>query len=238
MKKSKLTLISHYYNNIDSLLNQIILWNSFPHEIRECIEIVVIDDCSNNNIELDLSKLNSNLNLNIFRILDDIPWNQAGSRNLGAFLSSSPWSLFFDIDQKLTPEGINNIISNIGLFDSSCMYHFLSEGILDSNNNNNPMIYAPSTYLANTNAFKNFGMLDEDFSGNYGYEDIYLHSVWEKNGKSRLLINDCIYFVDHMSATVNLDRDLSINKNLIELKILSGTPRPKNILRFNWTRTY
>ena len=77
-------------------------------------------------------------------------------------------------------------------------------------------------------------MFDEDFSGNYGYEDLYLPYMWERNGGDRAVVGETFFFVDQEFKTTDLSRDLEPNKVKSSMKLMSGFPRPKNFIRFTW----
>lgn len=228
----KITLISHFYGNTDSVNYQIQNWNNFKNEIKDITSFLLIDDCSPEKIEE--KDADTDLSLSIYRIKDDIKWNQAGARNLAALLTKTEWAIFFDIDQIINHEPFYNLLNNLQHLNRNVMYHLKSTGVIDTNNNNNTLDFAPSTYLVNTHKFREIGMLDEDFSGNYGYEDIYLHETWKTNNGERLLINNESYFKDNNKHTSKLNRDLNINKELFEKKLKLGTPRPNNFIRFSW----
>ena len=79
-------------------------------------------------------------------------------------------------------------------------------------------------------------MYDEDFAGNYGYEDLYLPYVWEKNGGIKTIYGNEKFFKDKNFKTTSLNRDLSINKSLAEKKLANGAVKPTNLIRFQWKK--
>ena len=79
-------------------------------------------------------------------------------------------------------------------------------------------------------------MYDEDFAGNYGYEDIYLPYVWEFSGGERKILGDTALFRDTKFKTTNLDRSSVMNHDLAVHKINSGIKKTKNLIRFSWTK--
>ena len=90
----KLSLVTHYYNTHDKAQHLLDHLASFLDLDTSQWEIVVVDDCSQT--EQALNK--HGLNVRHMRVIDDIPWNQAGARNLGALIAEGTWGLFFDID--------------------------------------------------------------------------------------------------------------------------------------------
>ena len=226
----QLTLITHYYNHTDKVKELIDHLSSFRSELRNRFELVVVDDNSE-----ELAVFTSHyLNLRQYRIESAINWNQAGSRNLGVMMSTKEWLLLFDADQLLVEESFARIINSLDYLDASTLYYFNVENFIDSNLNQ-PLTVHPNSFLVKSQRFKEWAMYDEDFAGNYGYEDLYLPYVWERSGGTRQLVGDMVLFRDKGFKTTNLNRNLDINKALAERKILEGCRRPTHLLRFNWS---
>jgi glycosyltransferase involved in cell wall biosynthesis len=225
-----LTLITHYYNNTLRVKELITHLSLFSAEIKRRFELIVIDDNSE-----ELAQLcTSSLNMRHYRIESSINWNQAGARNLGVLMAKSEWLLLFDADQFPLEQSLNQVLISLESFKESSMYYFKVDNFIDSNLNQ-PLSVHPNSYLVNAQQFKEWAMYDEDFAGNYGYEDLYLPYVWEKSGGSRQLIGDTVLFQDKGFKTQNLNRNLDVNKALAEQKILQGCTRPTHLLRFNWS---
>jgi predicted O-linked N-acetylglucosamine transferase (SPINDLY family) len=224
-----LSLITHHYNGHEAAGKLVSHLEKLPYAMKNKVELIIIDDYS------DVEKpIDSNLlNLKQYRIINDIQWNQAGARNLGALMASGSWSLFFDIDQEPNILGITKIVENLESIDPMKLYYFYVESFIDSNLNVELPIH-PNTFLVNTERFKSTCMYDEDFAGNYGYEDLYLPYVWEKSGGSKTIYDNEKFFKDKNFKTTSLNRDLSINRALAEKKLLNGAIKPTNLIRFQW----
>ena len=225
-----LRLISHYYNHTVKVKELIDHLSTFNSELRKRFELVVVDDNSEE-LAVFTSPL---LNLRQYRIETAINWNQAGSRNLGVMMSTKEWLLLFDADQLLVEESFARTINSLEYLDASTLYYFNVENFVDSNLNQ-PLTVHPNSFLVKSQRFKEWAMYDEDFAGNYGYEDLYLPYVWERSGGTRQLVGDMVLFHDKGFKTTNLNRNLDINKALAERKILEGCRRPTHLLRFNWS---
>lgn len=226
---TKLSIISHYYNHPQMVLDQITYWESLPDSFLSQVEFVLVDDCSAQIPEIETTKLN----LKVFRVITDLPWNQAGARNLGAFNASGQWALYFDIDQKFYFEPMLSILSNLDSLDTMTMYYMRIKELIDITVNQS-LLNHPNTFLVNLEKFKIHAMYDEDFVGHYGYEDLYMPKVWEKNGGKRVLFNNTDFFEDMGFGTTNLNRDLSRNLALAQQKMAAGTKNSPGILRFEW----
>jgi glycosyltransferase involved in cell wall biosynthesis len=227
----KLSIISHFYNHHAMVEKQISYWKSLPDQLKENIEFILVDDCSDDNRYFNCE----NLNLKMYRIISDIPWNQAGARNLGTFQASGDWALFMDIDQFFYAEPFENLIQNLDSLNKNSMYYFQIKELIDITANK-LLSHHPNTFLTHLATFKDNGMYDEDFTGHYGYEDLYLPRVWQKNGGELTLFSNTIYFEDLGFGTQNLNRDLTRNQALAQFKLATGTKNSTSLLRFEWHR--
>lgn len=224
-----MSLVTHHLNahhKVKALLDALC---SLDPKDRDQFELIIVDDCSDDSVV----PISNELNLKCYRITDDIPWNQAGSRNLGCFMAESPWVLFFDIDQLPIGSCIPLILNSIKELETKCMYYFYVQDFIDSNLNKKLDVH-PNTFLANTQRFKTTCMYDEDFAGHYGFEDIYLPYVWEFYGGKRLILGNTPLFRDTKFKTKKLDRSSSINEALALKKINSGIEKPTGFIRFSW----
>lgn len=226
----KLSIISHFYNHPDKVIGQIEHWSKIHPELLDQIEFILVDDCSEEIPQIEKGKLN----LRVFRIDSDIPWNQAGARNLGVFNASGAWGLLFDIDQRLDLEALPTLLASLDSLSKDTLYYLRINGLFNTIDNV-PVDNHINTYLVNLARFKVMAMYDEDFAGFYGYEDIYVPLVWEANGGKRVLLSNPVFFTEDMGfRTGNLDRSLERNQQLLSEKLAAGCKRPQSILRFSW----
>jgi len=86
-----LSVITHVYNGQEAMLRQLHTWMQIPEAQRRQIEFIVVDDFSDIPLKLPACEIN----LSLFRVDDDIAWNQPGCRNLAAMMAKSSWLLFF-----------------------------------------------------------------------------------------------------------------------------------------------
>jgi len=224
-----LSLVTHHLNGhhkVQTLLQEL---SKLDAQVRTQFEIIIVDDCSDKAI---IPQING-LNLKAYRITDDIPWNQAGARNLGCFMAESPWVLFFDIDQVPLEDSVSLILESIKDLETNCLYYFYVKDFIDSNLKKKLDIH-PNTFLANTQRFKTTCMYDEDFAGHYGYEDLYLPYVWEFYGGKRLILGNTPLFKDTKFKTEKLDRSSVINEALALKKINTDLKKPSSFIRFSW----
>jgi hypothetical protein len=224
-----LSLVTHHLNGHHKVQALLLELSKLDEQVRAQFEIIIVDDCSDKVI---IPQING-LNLKAYRVTDDIPWNQAGARNLGCLMAESPWVLFFDIDQVPLEDSVSIILRSIQDLESNCLYYFYVKDFIDSNLKKQLDIH-PNTFLANTQRFKTTCMYDEDFAGHYGYEDLYLPYVWEFYGGKRLILGNQPLFKDTKFKTEKLDRSSLINEALALKKINTGIKKPNSFIRFSW----
>lgn len=225
----RLSIITHFYNSPEKIERQLAAWKKVDPNILKFIEFIVVDDGSKDVPTI----VPDGLQLRAFRIKTDIPWNQGGARNLGAFHAAGEWAVFFDIDQLLLVETLPSLLMTLPSLDEDVMYFLKASNVFDSNVNM-AMLHHPNTYLVNMRKYRVHGMMDEDFSGHYGFEDLYMQRVWEYSGRKRLLLDGLVFFDDVGFKTPVLNRDLSRNKELAHQKLAGGCKNSPGILRFEW----
>ncbi len=182
-----ISIITHYHNHPQKVLEQIAYWESLPPSFLSRVEFILVDDCSEKSPAIP----STILDLRVFRIATRIAWNQTGARNLGAFTSRGKWGLFFDLDQRFCPKPIENTLNHLEHLDNMTMYHFRAESYAYRPHESGPIIPRhPNTFIVNMEQFKLHGMYDEDFAGHPGYGDIYMTTHWEHEGGKSLLLSD------------------------------------------------
>lgn len=179
-----------------------------PGILEQGLKTVIVDDCSKE----PLGPLEG---VRVARVTDDIKWNQPGARNLGFHICEG-WVLCADIDHLVTKENMEQLEKTN--LRRGCVYYLGRE---DTNSVN--------IYVIHKDDFEKIGGYDEDFCGNYGYDDIHFY-----NKCTRLLE---VYELRHIKAKVYAKesssegvRDSTHNLGVIKRKGVEETPR----LRFNW----
>lgn len=226
----KISIIYPYYNNLKCVKDRFNKFNNFCKETLENIEVIFIDDCSNEMLNENIYK-NVNFNFTLLRILTDICWNQSGAHNLGVKESKYDWLLFLDIDHWLNEEDIKYLIN----MKKSNNNSFYFKRKIDDRYKKE----APNIYMIHREKFLECGYYDEDFAGYYGYEDKLLQDIIHKKTK-HIILNDVIVNIDN-APTKKLDRNTDRNKKLLNEKkelIKKNKYINNNILRFKWKIIY
>lgn len=105
----EVTLCIAFYRNVEMLKRQLQEWELYPAGIR----VIVVDDGSPEpakpiieaNASSDLLK-----NIELYRILVDIPWNREEARNLGASQARTSWLIHADIDHVLPSDSAKKLL--------------------------------------------------------------------------------------------------------------------------------
>jgi glycosyltransferase involved in cell wall biosynthesis len=228
-----LSVISHFYNGHEWVDKQIAHWEKLKPEAKSLVEFILVDDHSDQ--EYTLPK--TSLNIRLFRVIDDIPWNQAGARNLAVFHASGVAGLFIDIDQFIYTEFLERLIAAAPNLERDTINFFRIKELVNIQNNQ-PMAHHPNSFVVNLPDFKRIGMYDEDFVGHYGFEDVFLMKVWESQGGRMKLINE-IVSENLPFGTSSLNRDIRRNQQMIHEKVFQlGCRNSHSIMRFHWVERF
>lgn len=213
-----------FFNQPEMLKIHLKEWSKY----RDHAEFIVIDDCSSLTPVLDVDFVK------VYRIIDDIPWNQTGARNLLYHVASNNWVLSTDCDHVVTRETFDQVLrlSTDDDLDIYFLNRVFSHGLKKNRMH--------SSFYCNRHTFLAAGGHDEDLAGNYGGVD----QSWEQ--KVRDLLNyhwcDDICVECHSAnpkindaSVINLDRNPKKNMELFRKKLKGGQPRGE-ILRFRWER--
>lgn len=203
---NKLTIIYTYYGQKERIAG--ILKEKHPKT-----RVVIVDDCHPE----PLGKLK---NIDVYRVLDDIPWNQPGARNLG-FQESKGWIVCADIDHLITKENVEQILN---LKKEKGTVYFLGREDDDSWN----------VYLIHKDDFEKIGGYDEDFCGHYGYDDILFLEMCHKNLDVRE-VRDIKVKVFAKESSTKMDRNWEFNKQLLGWSRHFIKNEHKRI-RFDWKK--
>jgi predicted glycosyltransferase involved in capsule biosynthesis len=116
------------------------------------VRVVIIDDCS----PIPLGKIRG---ADVYRIDDDIKWNQGGAKNLG-FHVSAGWVLYSDIDHLVSRRMQEKILK---MDKEKGTVYFLGR---DTDNKK-----VLSVFLIHKDDFEKVGGFDEDFCGQHGRQE-------------------------------------------------------------------
>ncbi|ANW96824.1 hypothetical protein AXE80_11270 [Wenyingzhuangia fucanilytica] len=215
-------------NNFD-LENKIDLYSEYDKQVLNKIHFIFIDDCS----PIPLEIKNKNINYTLVRITDDIMWNQGGARNLGVTLASSPKLILTDLDITFSENILKDLI-NKRIPNELYTFKRVFKG--------DKIKPHPNTFFCSKHTYYKSLGVDEEFCGNYGYEDIYFTELQKfLKTKTKVYKKEAVTIETLMHNQHKLKRDTSVNLKLLEKKrqaIKNKTPfseHSRKFLNFNWS---
>lgn len=214
-----ITISLSYYNDKDHLAKHLTQWAEYSDLCR----FQILDDGSTVPVDTVLKEFNiEDMDLRVFRIEEDIPWNIPGVRNLGATVCTTPWILICDMDQTFERSEIIKMLDLVNN-EAGVYYSFARKDNVSTR----------GTMLVSIEDFWKVGGYDEDMVGNYGYNDPLFRKQLEDKNIEEVVASD-IYCTQH-SADCALDRSTKeINARKMAQKVM-GLPRQNwDILRFKW----
>ena len=203
-----------YFNqkNTDALTGLLRKYSQYDSGLMQRIEFIIVDDHSPVPV---IIPEDIKLNYRLLRITDDIPWNQAGARNLGAALASSPRLVLTDCDH-LFPERLLHKIISSSVSDKT-FYKFKRIKQTGETASSPCNIF----YISKSAFFSVLGY-DEEFCGYYGYEDVMFRDFQKSVGRRLRYFTrrDPIVSldVDRDNSYHSLVRDTTRNEKLLNRK--------------------
>lgn len=159
------TLCLAYYENAGMLAAQVAALAALPAELREYIAVIVVDDGSPT-APARLPDIQP-CPMRLYRMREDIPWNQDACRNLAVAEAPDGWVLLTDMDHVPTEKLWRRILHRD--LDPSCAYTFarVSAPKMD------PYKPHPNSWLMTRRLFQQTGGYDERYRGVYGTDGIF-----------------------------------------------------------------
>ncbi|MFT4037598.1 MAG: glycosyltransferase [Thermomicrobiales bacterium] len=231
MSMTRLSMVIPVYNNWGQVERQFALREALSEAATQATELIVVDDCSGSPLPFATVPRNTA----VLRVLDDIPWNQGGARNLGVSVARGDWLILTDVEHFFDAPSVEGALETLETLDPAALYR-TARRVQEERDGRETEIGPPlNVFLASRQAYLNVGGVDEDFSGHYGYDDREFLDRWRRSGRGELQHPAVICRVDNGGATRGLDRDVTRNRALLETKLRdTGRPAPHPQLRFRW----
>jgi len=237
----KLDIIYSYYNQFNLLATYLNHWNNnISEETRKNINFIIVDDNSTYKASDIIKENNINCNLQCFYIKEDKGFNLSGARNLGVEKSKTENILIVDFDLVIYEDLIKEIL-NWELSEDIC-YRFKQTTVkgFDFKRNRYKFKVLNSTMYLKKSLYIKAGGTDEDFAGNYGYEDVYLRTYLKQvlNVKFKLINKNKLYQLpEGKSKQVDRNNGPLKNKKILDKKIKTLS-RPTDNIRFKYQLEY
>ena len=225
--------LSYYNENKEDVLRHINFWKSFPPEILKLFTFFIVDDCSKVPInELLIEEDLNGLDIDFYRVMEDLYFNIAGVRNLGAKQCKTPYFIILDMDTIINKLMATNLVKLALKYIKEPIAFKFNRKVIGDNKLKDNKIH-PAVCLVRTEDYWNIGGCEEDLVGHYGHTD---PCFWERSkGKIKVVILKNCYLLYYPDAEIEDPRDSSWNYNIFMEKCLKKNWSNK-YLRFKWIK--
>lgn len=233
-----------YYNQHRCLPLHIEFWKKWGDKQKRDTEIILIDDCSPT--PLDTSLLDGlDLDIKVYRVMEDLFWNVSGVKNLGFKLAKYDWVITADFDNMVTSDMLF-FLQNLDYTDKHVMYwpYLNYPSIKRPNRIREPHV---NSYVMNKQFYWETGGYSEAFVGSHGYEDSFFHKVILPPHNPIKIELPEVWFRWIRDPYIGRSRDRNDNltvrsgKNELlynDLKANFDPLKERKILNFTWSKVY
>lgn len=218
-----ISFVVNYYNNADAVKHFMEWYRQAWERAPGFFELVLVDDHSDEGV--DPAIFEAVPDLRVFRITDDIAWNQGGARNIGALEARKRLIFFMDIDHKITLEEIPGLIADASTLELG--QRLTPRRRRKSRGDEEGEVLKPNIncFLIHRQDFFKVGGYDEIFSGHYGQEDKFFFRCCRRKGIVDLPGQFTLTYLTGRS-TKGLSRDKSHNDTVLETMMATGLRSP------------
>lgn len=164
---NKLSLVMAYYRAPLMLKRHTETWGLYSEYVKKRLRVILVDDGSPEPITPPAVK---GVEVHVFRIKQNIPWNMDGARNLAMFHCPDKFALMTDMDHLLEPGEAEKLIRNPWLRG-----YFYYPSRVDIHGNEQKR--HPNSFVLAVEDFWRIGGYDEDFAGYYGSDANFVKNL-------------------------------------------------------------
>ena len=168
--RNTITIVMAYYENGGMLDRHLEEWQGYSNRCKKRINVIIVDDGSPKDPAINHLGSKTGVPVKLFRIKQDIPWNQNGARNL-AMMHCTGWVLLTDMDHMLSA------------FQAPILLGMrLKEGMFYTPMRQKAITHAsykrhPNTYVIHRDMYWAIGGFDEAYAGYYGTDSTFRHRL-------------------------------------------------------------
>jgi len=244
MMNNKITIAMPYYEAPEMLREHLKYWHEYTEEVKENTRVVLVDDGSPTYPALEVLKGADlpSFSIELYRVLENIPWNHGGARNLCMDrVPKDGWVLTTDIDLVIDVESMEKLMS----FELDPTKVYLPNRLNKQDDGWVVLKRHPESFVMTRDMFWKIGGFDEDFTGYWNGCFTPFRFAMKRHTK-RILFDD-IYLKNHSNLIEGAmvtewgrrGSKYDIHNNLDEYlkrRFVKRHYAPKNPLRFNWER--
>lgn len=239
MNRRPLTWVIPYYRNAPMLEVHVRNWSALRADILERLTVILVDDGSPEadrpDAILRAAPPAVRDRVRLLRVLVDIPWNQHGARNLGAYVADDGWMIVADIDRVLLQHDLD-VLQRVKLSTSRWYKPWgvrMHATLLAADPPKGPY----NQFVVHRSTYWKAGGYDEDYCGCYGGDRQFLESLAAVAKLTRLESVRMYRYTRYTVAGANtegLDRSTEEFARRKADKIARGDVVPRNPIRFPW----
>jgi hypothetical protein len=252
------TVIVPYYNQPEMLRVHLDIWAAYDKHVRENLRLVIVDDGSMKQAEKvifdefgDPGAMLAGIDLQLYRIDKDIPWNRGGARNLGSTEALTPWLLHMDIDHIMPPTSAAMLVERRNDFKPAAWYRFrrFRYGAADDTRMKDALPRDQKfgeikphidSYLVTKTLYWKAGGYNEDFSGCLGGGSPFLRELEKVGGVREAPPDICLHVYTRDTcvdaSALDLSRDRTEYSRRSKELTRKGKIKGHDPLRFEWKR--
>tara|TARA_R110000824_G_scaffold54597_1_gene150676 strand:- start:1669 stop:2370 length:702 start_codon:yes stop_codon:yes gene_type:complete len=230
----KITINLSFFNQNEVLKQHVLSWKKYPRELKERFSFCIVDDCSKTKAMDVLSDIDlSDLDINIYRVEDDLICNIAGVRNLAATVCDTEWMVILDMDTMISEELAKEMLELTNANSGNCFK--FNRRVLDNPQHRKHEKTHPAVCLLRKDDYWNVGGCDEDLVGHYGQTDPIFW--YRSRGKLKIHRKNNLYLDYIPEGESDIQRNTSHNRSLFQHKKVTNT-WATDFIRFKWEKEY
>lgn len=175
MLEPVLNVVMAVYGQPLMLQKQLRTLHEYEPHVRDRLRVIVVDDHGTPAVDPDWCRKFDGLDLHVYRVVDDIPWNQMGARNLGMEKAAPTWCLMIDPDMVFRESMMVKILTITAKMKRRHVIRYGLKHVSEPDREIDKT--SPNTYLIHRDDFLGAGGYDESYRGHKGWSDVQMLDV-------------------------------------------------------------